>query len=151
MDNTNQAVQGSTTVREENELLTKLIKNSEKQLFYARVRTLATVIIAGAIVICLIVLVPEALRTVNQANAIMVQASETITLADAAIASITEMSESITEMGNNMDTFIAENAQSVAGVMEKIEAVDFEGLNSAIEDLGDVIEPLAKFFNIFNK
>ena len=33
--------------------------------------------------------------------------------------------------------------------MKKIEAVDFEGLNSAIKDLGTVIEPLAKFFKKF--
>lgn len=131
------------------ELLTKLVKNSEKQLFYARIRTLATLIIAGGLLICMIVLAPEVLKTVSQANAIMVQASETITLADTAIESITEMSASITEMGENMDTFISENAESVSQVMKKMEEVDFERLNKAIKDLGDVIEPLAKFFNLF--
>ncbi len=131
------------------ELLTQLVKNSEKQLFYARIRTLATLIIAGGLLICMIVLAPEVLKTVSQANAIMVQASETITLADTAIESITEMSASITEMGENMDTFISENAESVSQVMKKMEEVDFERLNKAIKDLGDVIEPLAKFFNLF--
>lgn len=131
------------------ELLTQLVKNSEKQLFYARIRTLATLIIAGGLLICMIVLAPEVLKTISQANAIMVQASETITLADTAIESITEMSASITEMGENMDTFISENAESVSQVMKKMEEVDFERLNKAIKDLGDVIEPLAKFFNLF--
>ncbi len=129
--------------------LTQLVKNSEKQLFYARIRTLATLIIAGGLVICMIVLAPEVLKTVSQANAIMVQASETITLVDAAIESITEMSASITEMGDNMDTFITENAESVSQVMKQMEEVDFESLNKAIKDLGDVIEPLAKFFKLF--
>lgn len=131
------------------DLLTQLVKNSEKQLFYARIRTLATVIIAGGLLICMIVLAPEVLKTVSQANAIMVQASETITLADTAIESITEMSASITEMGENMDTFITENAESVSQVMKQMEEVDFESLNKAIKDLGDVIEPLAKFFKLF--
>ncbi len=131
------------------ELLTQLVKNSEKQLFYARIRTLATLIIAGGLLICMIVLAPEVLKTVSQANAIMVQASETITLADTAIESITEMSASITEMGENMDTFISENAESVSQVMKKMEEVDFERVNKAIKDRGDVIEPLAKFFNLF--
>lgn len=133
----------------QDDLLTQLVKNSEKQLFYARIRTLATLIIAGGLVICMIVLAPEVLKTVSQANAIMVQASETITLADAAIESITEMSASITEMGDNMDTFITENAESVSQVMKQMEEVDFESLNKAIKDLGDVIEPLAKFFKLF--
>ncbi len=149
MDSINQNIQEQLNKSDERERLTELIKNSQKQLFYARVRTLASIIIAVVIVICLIIVVPVVLKTVAQANDIMTQVSETISLADAAIESITEMSESITEMGGNMDTFITENAESVSAVMEKIEAVDFEGLNSAINDLGSVVEPLAKFFNRF--
>lgn len=33
--------------------------------------------------------------------------------------------------------------------MKKIEAVDFENLNKAIKDLGDVVEPFANFFGKF--
>lgn len=149
MDNENQTIQKQETGMDEKEMMTELVKNSQKQLFYARLRTLASIVIAGGIIIFLIVVVPVILKTVAQANDIMAQASETITLANTAIESITEMSGSITSMGENMDTFITENAESVATVMEKIEAVDFEGLNSAIEDLGAVIEPLAKFFKKF--
>ncbi len=131
------------------EKMIELVNNSAKQLFYARIRTLASIVIAGAILICLIVVMPVLLKTVAQANDIMDQATETISLANTAIESITQMSDSITEMGGNMDTFITENSETVATVMEKIEAVDFEGLNNAIKDLGAVIEPLAKFFKKF--
>lgn len=133
----------------EKELMTELVNNSRKQLFYARIRTFAALMGAAAVIFFLISMAPGLLKTVNQANEVMAQASETIVLANTAIESITEMSSAITDMGENMDTFITENAESVAKVMEKIEAVDFEGLNKAIKDLGTVIEPLAKFFNIF--
>ncbi len=149
MENENQAIQEQRTGMDENEIMTELVKNSRKQLFHARLRTLASIVIAAGIIIFLVMAVPAILKTTAQANDIMAKASETITLANAAIESVTEMSTSITSMGENMDTFITENAESVATVMEKIEAVDFEGLNSAIEDLGAVIEPLAKFFNLF--
>lgn len=52
-------------------------------------------------------------------------------------------------MGLSMDDFIAENAEAVSSLMKEIEAIDFEGLNKAIKDLGDVVEPFAKFFNRF--
>ncbi len=119
----------------DNALMEELVKNSRKQLFYARIRMFASIVTAAALIICLAVVAPAA--------------SETISLANTAITSITAMSKSITEMGDNMDTFITENAETVAAVMEKIEAVDFEGLNSAIKNLGDVVAPLAKFFNLF--
>ena len=135
----------------ENSLLEELVNNSQKQLFYERVRTVAALVIAVSIVMGIVLVVPKALVTVQKANDFMEQASETIILANAAIESVTSMSESITTMGDNMDTFITDNSETMTEVMEKIEGIDFEGLNSAIKDLGDVVEPLANFFGKFKK
>jgi hypothetical protein len=33
--------------------------------------------------------------------------------------------------------------------MEKIEAIDIDGLNTAIQNLSDAVEPFANFFNKF--
>lgn len=130
-------------------LLKELVSNSKKQLFYTRIAALFAVVAVAALIICLSILVPYVVRTVNQANEVMAKASGTIELVDTAIESVTEMSKSITAMGNNMDTFITENAESVEKVMKKLDEIDFEGLNSAIKDLGDVVEPLANFFGKF--
>ena len=139
-----------TEKKSEQQLLEELLKNSKKQLFNARVRTLASLVMAAVVVIAAVVLVPSGLKTIQKANDIIVQASATITLADTAITSITEMSTSITDMGDSMDTFITDNSETVTAVMTNMESIDFEGLNDAIKDLGDVIEPLANFFNKFN-
>ena len=39
---------------------------------------------------------------------------------------------------------------SMEMTMERLNEIDLQTLNRAIENLADVIEPLAKFFNIFN-
>ena len=145
----NQDVYRGENFRGENGQLAKLTRNSEKQLFYARVRTLISVITALALLCALAVVVPAVLRTVARADAVIAQASGTITLADEAIQGITEMSGAITEMGQNMDDFITENAEAVSSIMKEIGEVDFDGLNKAIKDLGDVVEPFANFFNKF--
>lgn len=145
----NQDAYRGENFRGENGQLAKLIENSEKQLFYARVRTLISVITALALLCALAVVVPAVLRTVARADAVIAQASGTITLADEAIQGITEMSGAITEMGQNMDDFITENAEAVSSIMKELEEVDFDGLNKAIKDLGDVVEPFANFFNKF--
>lgn len=131
-------------------LLEQLVENSRKQLFYSRIASLSVTVLAVAVVISLLLVIPEALATVQKVNAAIGTSMETVELANTAIKSVTQMSDSITDMGENMDAFITDNAQAVAEVMSKIEAVDFEGLNSAIQDLGDVIEPLAKFFRIMH-
>ena len=126
-----------------------VLKNSEKQLFYTRLTSLAAMTIAAAVILCLIIVVPRLMTTITKANTIMTQATQTITLANTAIEGVTEMSTSITTMGTNMDTLITENSESVTAIMEKLEAIDFEGLNGAIEDLGEVVEPLANFVGKF--
>ncbi|MCI9335137.1 MAG: hypothetical protein HFI98_10410 [Lachnospiraceae bacterium] len=83
----------------QNEQLVKLLENSEKQLFYSRIRSIATVVTALCILCALVMVVPALLRTAAGADAVIAQASE--------------------------------------------------GLNKAIKDLGDVVEPFAKFFNRF--
>lgn len=133
----------------EESYLEELVKNSRKQLFYDRIKTIAALVIAVGVVCCAVMVLPSVMNAVQHANQVMAEVSDTITLADEAIESITEMSESITDMGDNMDTFITDNAESVEEVMKKMEAVDFENLNKAIKDLGDVVEPLANFFGKF--
>ena len=133
----------------QNEQLAKLLENSEKQLFYSRIRSIAAVVTALCILCALVMVVPALLRTAAGADAVIAPASSSITLADEAIIDVIEMSGAITEMGLSMDDFIAENAEAVSSLMKEIEAIDFEGLNKAIKDLGDVVEPFAKFFNRF--
>ena len=41
--------------------------------------------------------------------------------------------------------------QSLEQTMEKLDSIDTEKLNQAIDDLSAVVEPLAKFFNVFQK
>lgn len=131
------------------QLMETLVKNSEKQLFYSRIAALAALIAAAALGICLAAVVPSVMQAVDRTNEVMTQASGAISLADEAIRSVTDMSNSIRDMGTKMDALISDNADSIEEVMKKVESIDFEGLNSAISDLGDTVEPFAKFFNRF--
>lgn len=142
---------GNTEEKEvqEQQVLEQLLKNSKRQLFYTRITSLFAMVLVAAVIICLIMVVPKLLSTITNVNHVMAQATQTIELADTAIESVTEMSKSITTMGDNMDTFITDNSKSVEKVMKKLEQVDFEGLNNAIKDLGEVVEPFANFFGKF--
>lgn len=133
------------------ELLEKIAEQSKKQVFYARISAICTGILALAIVISLLILVPSVTKTIHQANSAITEVEETLEQAQDALAGVDEMTSAVTSMSENMDTFVTENAVSIEQVMKKLEAIDFEGLNSAIKDLGDVVEPMAKFFGKFKK
>ena len=55
----------------------------------------------------------------------------------------------VDDMIANVDKVVVENTDAVNEVLGNFNSVDFNELNSAIKDLGDVVEPLAKFFGAF--
>ena len=50
----------------------------------------------------------------------------------------------------DVDAFVTTSQDAVEQATEKLNVIDFETLNQAIENLADVVEPLARFFNVFN-
>ena len=117
-----------------------------KQLFFIKLAGISMVVIAAAIVISLMVLVPKAVATMNKANLLMGQAEEIMTKAETSLDDIDTMTGEITEAAQGINTLVDENAQALKDSMERIGSIDFEGLNSAIEDLHAVVEPLARLF-----
>ncbi len=53
-------------------------------------------------------------------------------------------------MVQDVDKLAQTSQQGVEQAMDKLNGLDLETLNKAIADLADVVEPLARFFNIFN-
>lgn len=53
-------------------------------------------------------------------------------------------------MVENVDTLATTSQSAVEHATEKLDTIDLDTLNKAIKDLADVVEPLARFFNVFN-
>ena len=140
-----------TNTETKDELLQRIAEQTKKQVFYARISAICCGILAIAVVITLLILVPSLLKTIHQVNGVVTEAEETLVQAQEALDGVGEMTDAVTSMSENMDTFVSENVVSIEQVMKKLEAIDFEGLNGATKDLGDVVEPMAKFFGKFKK
>ena len=125
------------------ELLEKMEKNSRKQVFFARIQFILTVV---ALVCCVVLLLngmkilPQLQETAKQAETVM--ANLEVVTSELAQADLTGMVE-------NVDALVVTGQQGIEQAMEKINAIDFEALNQAIQDLSDVISPITNFFNKF--
>ncbi len=53
-------------------------------------------------------------------------------------------------MVENVDTLATTSQSAVEHATKKLDIIDLDTLNKAIKDLADVVEPLARFFNVFN-
>ena len=52
-------------------------------------------------------------------------------------------------MAESVDDLVTTSQAGVEQAMDRLNTFDFKKLNQAIGDLADVVEPLAKFFNVF--
>lgn len=136
-------------VKSSEELSQELLKTAKKQLFYARISTCFVGLMAVSITISLLIVIPKVNYLLSNANSLLGEVNGRMEILDETIASIKTMSDSITSVGDQLDTFIDENSTALQGVVKKMESIDFDGLNRSIKNLGDVVEPLAKFFKVF--
>lgn len=106
-------------------------------------------------VICCIVLLIAGLTFLPKIQAIVTEAEKIVNNMEAlttelAKTEFTDVVDNINSLVSNVDELVATSQQGVEQTMSKINAIDFDALNSAIEDLSNVIEPLAKVVKRFS-
>lgn len=132
------------------DLLEQMEKANRKQVAYARLQFVFSVIAA----ICCILLLLAGVKILPQLQEAALQAEtvltnlETVTT-ELAQADLIGMVENVDALVTNVDGLVGTSQEGVEQTMAKINAIDFDALNDAIQDLSDVIEPIAKFFNTF--
>lgn len=132
------------------ELLENMEKANRRQVAYARLQFIFSVVAALCCIVLLLAgmkVLPQLQKAVSQAETVLTNL-ETVTT-ELAESDLSGMVENMDALVNNVDGLVGTSQAGVEQTMEKINAIDFEALNDAIKDLSDVIEPIAKFFNTF--
>ena len=144
----------------EQELLRELVARHDRQKFVGWIAAAAVSVLAIGLLISAVILVPRFVRTLKQADATLAQANTTLTetkalvqqgrqeltAVDALVKQAGESLEGVDGMVENIDKLVQANTESLTETVEKLNAVDFEKLAKAIDDLSKVISPLSKLF-----
>lgn len=139
------------------QLLNKLAQDNEaqnkylrKQLFFTRIFSVACCVLTIAVLVVLLKVIPpllntmdKALAALDQAVTALDQASDTLELVDDTLVDIQGLFEE--------DGLVGQSSEALTQATEKISEMDIDNLNRAIKDLGDVVEPLANFFDRFKR
>ena len=125
------------------ELLKQIDKANRQKLRMGRI--LCVLALVAALCCCLTFGVVYSL--VPQVNAVLAQ-SQTV-LGNLETTSRQLAALDLESMVANVDTLVASGQESLEQSMDKLNSIDFDTLNQAIQDLSDVIQPLAKLSNMF--
>lgn len=126
-------------------LMARLEESSAKQARYGKwqcVLTGAAALFCGAALAVICMLTPKVADLADRMESVMSNL-ESITA---------ELDEAdLKGMVENVDALAVASQDGIGQAVDKLNAIDFDTLNRAIANLADVVEPLARFFNIFNK
>lgn len=134
------------------ELLEEIKKGNTKQVLFARLQCIFSIVAALCCVIVLVLglkILPELRTSVTQAEAVLSNLEDVTT--ELAKMDLGSMVENVDGLVKNVDDLVTTSQSGVEQTMDKINAIDFETLNKAIEDLSEVIAPIANFFNGFRR
>ena len=126
------------------ELLTKLEQHSKQQLLLTKI----TCILCAAIFICLLVMTVLIVGTASHLSTLAEDAEFVIDNLEAVSWELANAD--IGTMVDNIGTLAADSQTIVAEAMKKLEAIDIETLNEAIEDLAAIVEPLVRVSSFFD-
>ena len=135
---------------ENKELLEQINASLEKQNRFAQWQLILTAILmASCVVLALLVfnLIPKVQELIQQIQSLTGQMEATLTDLQSITAQLAEAD--LKGMVDNVDQLVGSSQIAVEETMNKMNALDLNTLNKAIKDLAAVIEPMAKFFNLF--
>lgn len=121
--------------RSEKEILQEQLECARKQMRYSRVTCIMATVMALVLVISAVFVVPSLNRAADSIAQVSGQLEE-LQLQDLELA----------ETLKDIDEFVITSEKGVQKTIEKLDAVDLEKLNEAIEALRNVVEPLRRIF-----
>jgi uncharacterized protein YoxC len=125
------------------ELLKRLDESNRQQAKYARWQCILSV----AAAVCCVGLFVLVWQLMPQVQALTGQMETVLTNLETVTAQLAGMD--LGEMVRNVDDLVVTSQAGVEETMAKLNSIDFDELNRAIGNLSDVVEPMAKFFNVF--
>lgn len=115
----------------------KQARYAKKQYFMSQITALCSVIVLVVVLCTAAFLIPRVSRVFDDMETVM--------------SNVTAITEELAEadlgqMVEDIDHLVTSSDQSVQEALKQINSVDIEKLNQAINDLANLIRPLAKFF-----
>ena len=138
--------------RETLELLRKIEKNSRMQTYSGYARTVLVLVCA----VCMVVLTCAVMKLLPQINAILGQAQDAVKQVGTVLDYLEQTSYQLSQvdmqgMVSNVDGLVTTGQQSLEATMDKLNSIDFDALNKAIQDLSAVTQSLANVARIFGR
>ena len=132
--------------RNRDQILNELIENQRKLVRQARLTSAVNLIIGLVLIAALVTVIPR----VRHVETSLSEIDQLVEDAGVLIGNTNTMVEDASVLIENTNTMVTDNTDAVSEAVQKLNDVDFDTLNDAIENLNTAIEPLAGLAGLFS-
>ena len=132
------------------ELMKKIEESSRKQLLYTRIQCIAAVLAVACfagIYFLIKDFLPQISAIITEIPGVVAQME--MVLGNLEVVTTELAAVDFESMIEGVNTLVATGQIGLEETVSKLNDIDFEALNKAINNLSQVVEPLAKFFKVF--
>lgn len=124
------------------ELVAELLRCQKKELRHARIATVVSLLLAAALALTLLLVLPRAVTLADHME-------ESLQQIDTFVDSASTFADRANTFVDSANSVVAQNADAVTEAVSKLNGLDFDTLNRAIQDLADTVSPLANLMRRF--
>ena len=125
-------------------ILQKMMEKQEKGIRLNRIVAFAECFLLAVMLITALVMGPVILRTVRNVNDVLEQVDSLIDNVESSLVEIKVLAQ-------DADDLVVANEAAVNEAIGHFNEVDFESLNRSIERLSNVLKPMSKIVEFFDK
>ena len=132
------------------DLMKKIEESSRKQLLYTRIQCIAAVLAVACfagIYFLIKDFLPQISAIITEIPGVVAQME--VVLGNLELVTTELAAVDFEGMIEGVNTLVATGQIGLEETVTKLNDIDFEALNKAINNLSQVVEPLAKFFKVF--
>jgi len=134
------------------ELLNKIEASNRKQLMYTRIQCIAALLAVACFAGIFFLIkdfLPQISAIITEIPGVVEQME--LVLSNLEIVTTELAAVDFESMVAGVNTLVQTGQLGLEQTVENLNAIDFETLNKAIQDLAEVVEPLARFSKLFGK
>ena len=130
----------------DHDLLVEMLKAQEKDARRGLLAAVSGFTIAAVFAIAFAILIPFAINSLNNIDSALKDCTVMVENAQVTIQQAQTTLDGIDTMTSNVNSVVVDNTESVNSALTEINKIDIAKLNKAIDDLANVVGPLAKLF-----
>ena len=142
----NKIVNGKYSDYTDHDLQSEILKYEKKAARRTMMVATALFVIAGIFLVAAIIIVPPVVRTLNQVQTTLEEATALVSKAETTLDNVDNSLTGMNDMIANVDTVLTDNTDAMEEAITKISNIDVDTLNQSIDDLNKVVSSMGRLF-----